>query len=101
MKTIKEAAKSPEFNRALLLSNPHQVITKSFESGVKFAQRWISIDDELPEIKNERYQIFIKRAFKIDPYEVFSISPLIKSKENLIEIFSEFSVTHWRPIELK
>jgi len=98
MKTIKEAAEEyAGFNKIGIVNDR----IRAFKAGVEFAQRWISVEDELPEIKKERYQIFIKRAFKIDPYEVFSINTLIKSKENLIEIFSEFSVTHWRPIELK
>jgi len=96
MKTIKEAAKSPEFNRALLLSNPHQVITKSFESGVEFAQRWISVEDELPHVDPDFEFSEMVLTKVMDTYCTNRYHSGLKRWSSW-----DMNVTHWRPIELK
>ncbi len=69
---------------------PEDAVKKAFKSGVEFAQRWISVDDELPE-KGDRI--------------------LLKDKDDEIEcwlVYHEYDVaflmkrfTHWRYLELK
>lgn len=64
-----------------------------FKAGAEFAQRWIPIEEELPEIKDETYKILIKN----DSVDIMFITrytdiELLRSKE--------LGVTHWRPIEL-
>ena len=49
MISIDDAAKSLEFNRGLLQSSTSLLCTNSFKCGVEFAQRWIRVEDELPE----------------------------------------------------
>lgn len=63
-----------------------------FEAGVEFAQRWISVEDELPET--------------IDDEKIFLRYPiLIKNIDGAFQVLNTFSdistYTHWRPIELK
>lgn len=78
MKTIEGAAKDIAIHTDL--------DEFSFLKGVEFAQRWISVEKELP--KNDDHI-------------------LMKTKEDGV-VFGKFknialilSVTHWRPIELK
>ena len=63
-----------------------------FKAGVEFAQRWISVEDELPET--------------IDDEKMFLRHPiLIKNIDGAFQVLNTFSnigtYTHWRPIELK
>lgn len=103
MKTIKQAAK--EFAESEIMETYDSLIEElkriSFIHGAKFAQQWISVDDELPEIKNKRYQIHIKYKSGIDIYDTLAIEPSICTKENLLEILNELNITYWRPTERK
>ena len=64
-----------------------------FKSGVKFAQRWISVEDELPEIGDE---IIVKlKEHPLKKYQAWSIE--CRRDIEIIPVFA----THWRPIELK
>ena len=63
----------------------HEDIEDAFTAGVEFAQRWYSVDEELPETND---------------------SVLMKTKEDGV-VFGKYkniaiiwSVTHWRKIEL-
>ena len=86
MKTIEEVAK--EFSEKSVWSCPI-----SFKAGVEFAQRWISVEDELPEIGDE---IIVKlKKHPLKKYQAWAI----KCRRD-IEIIPVFA-THWRPIELK
>ena len=77
-----------------------------FKEGVEFAQRWISVDDELPPCSDE--DILIKgidyRGIEgmCDIGYMHSSPNNIPKKENFIPLSGEIiKVTHWRPIELK
>ena len=82
-------------------------IDYDFKAGVEFAQRWISVEDELPYFDKSKYpngdfEIFLVRM------STGSISPKVKyCVANLISVGrwsceSDWNVvTHWRPIELK
>lgn len=102
MKTIKQAAK--EFAESEIMETYDSIIEElkriSFIHGAKFAQQWISVEDELPEIKNKRYQIHIKYKNGVDIYDTLTIVPSICTKENLLEILNELNITHWRPINI-
>ena len=85
MKKIEEVAK--EFSEKSVWACPI-----SFKAGVEFAQRWISVEDELPET--------------IDDEKIFLRYPiLIKNIDGAFQALNTFSnigtYTHWRPIELK
>jgi hypothetical protein len=51
MKTVKEGAREYAL-MCKLSSEPQPGIEDVFMAGVKFAQRWISIDDELPTLSS-------------------------------------------------
>ena len=78
-----------------------------FKSGVKFAQRWISVEEELPE---EGVSVLIKNDFGYFGINVLEngiwrmctvekIAGFLNLKEYELEKFAK--PTHWRPIELK
>jgi hypothetical protein len=104
MKTIEQAASEWAndhcgINDSIEVSNKdiNLYFRSAFDAGVGFAQRWISVEEGLPE---DREDILIKRGEKyvivagyyVEEYKAFyfpySFSPLT-------------NVTHWRPIELK
>ena len=83
MKTIEEVSK--EFSEKSVWACPI-----SFKAGVEFAQRWISVEDELPSIGDH---ILIKlKCDKLKIWRIFNEDDRI--------LVSNYA-THWRPIELK
>ena len=91
MKKIKEAAH--EYFRASQLGFENPGSEAGFKAGVEFAQRWISVEDELPEIGDE---IILKlREHPLKKYQFWHIADDCDIK--LIPVYA----THWRPIELK
>ena len=93
MKTIEEVSDSLEFNKGVIHSNPHLMVTQSFKSGVEFAQRWIPIEEELPII---HVDVILKcesgfwdKGFLIHQ----SGDNMFSSSSGDLDI-----VTHWRPI---
>lgn len=94
MKTIKEASESLEFNRGLIQSNPKLMITESFNSGVEFAQRWIPVEEGLPDFLTDV-------LIKISNGKISIGCLFIDEKFNVEFINEKIKVTHWRPIEYK
>ena len=83
MLNINEAAK--EFSEKSVWACPI-----SFIAGIEFAQRWISVEDELPKI-GDHILIKLKRD-KLKIWGIFNEDDRI--------LVSNYA-THWRPIELK
>ena len=83
METIEEVSK--EFSEKSVWACPI-----SFKAGVEFAQRWISVEDELPSI-GDHILIKLKRD-KLKIWRIFNEDDRI--------LVSNYA-THWRPIELK
>ena len=83
MKKIEEVSK--EFSEKSVWACPI-----SFKAGVEFAQRWISVEDELPSI-GDHILIKLKRD-KLKIWRIFNEDDRI--------LVSNYA-THWRPIELK
>jgi len=93
MKTIEEAATQSYIHEVMIGGcNAGSTFGKEmFKNGVEFAQRWISVEEEIPErfepilLKNE-YGIFIGHF----------------DGDDWINNEGEFeNVTNWRPIEIK
>ena len=115
MKTIEEAAKEQsanevrngEDNDALFCNRfgMKQIIERSFKSGVKFAQRWIPVEEELPESDEILTTVIVKiHGKKIDAFLGYQIANYDKRDKQfhyrgMLKTFEK--VTHWRPIELK
>ena len=69
-----------------------EITETDFKAGVEFAQRWIPIEDELPE---ERVFVLCQ-----NPCSAFVASFHGKEKGFRIpNAEGEYKVTHWRPIE--
>jgi len=94
MKTIEEAAiEYAEKNKKTRLSNH---ITKTdFKAGVEFAQRWIPVEEELPE---DGGIVLVRSTNPKKPSTAFFTKGIFRC--DFVGI-SHQQVTHWRPIELK
>jgi len=86
MKTIAEAAGWVEHNKGYLMSTIDQMAVESFKSGVKFAESWIDVNEELPEVKVKPYQALAMTAngevdvfLILDVYDTQVISSYYKS----------------------
>ena len=97
MKKIKEA--SHEYFRAAQLGFENPGSEAGFKAGVEFAQRWISVEDELPEKREREYQIIAKTDNIDSAMHGIIFTKWIKDESSLKSIKNYF--THWRPIELK
>ena len=100
MKTIEEAAwKFAEEN-----TDPESYVGctySGFKAGVEFAQRWIGVDEELPEIGEN----VITKMTK-DKRASYGIATRIREEWEINahwidHTFSNMTITHWRRIDLK
>ena len=119
MKTIEEAAKDITYSQCKFsMKNPH---CKSIDSSncdtcgfgnhiysgsikmAKFAQRWISVEEEMPdqgELVLIKFNVAETKA-QIAEIGVVITGYYLETKLFDIEQQSGIVVTHWRPIELK
>jgi hypothetical protein len=93
MKSIKEAAWEWKRNCPELLS-----LEDAFEAGAKFAQQWISINDELPTKFTE---YLCKRKNGDLDYEKWEIIDVLWYSAQHPHEWPAKGVTHWRYIELE
>jgi len=102
MKTIEEVAiEYAEKNKKTRLSNH---ITKTdFKAGVEFFQRWIPVEEELPETENEANGLskvcICKGEEMADEFAAYYDEFAENWKIYPIGLMT--TVTHWRPIEYK
>ena len=73
----------------------------SFKAGIKYAQRWISVEDELP--KEQGYYLVIEKP--TFPHNCNVVVAEFDENDKTfyyerVGLQIEY-VTHWRPIELK
>ena len=105
METIEE--KSFEYKENVDLSNICDTkdvrfeIQDAFTAGAEFAQRWVSVEEELPEIGEK----VITKMTK-DKRTSYGIATRIREEWEINShwidhTFSNMTITHWRPIELK
>ena len=107
MKKIEEGAEIYYQSNEYQKSNSLNRFDNIFKAGVEFAQRWISVEDELPK---EGVSVLIKNDFGYFGINILEngiwrmctvekIAGLLNLKEYELENFA--TPTHWRPIELK
>ena len=104
METIEDLASN--YVNSTSIKFPEEAVKKAFKRGLEFAQKWTSVDDELPPCSDE--DILIKG---IDHRGIEGICDIgymhsnpknIPKKENFISLSGEIiKVTHWRYLELK
>ena len=101
MKTIEQA--SVEYSKKQYGYDPimrFQCETH-FEAGIEFAQRWTPVEEELPEIGEK---VITKMAK--DKRTSYGIATRIREEWEvnarwIDHTFSNMTITHWRPINLK
>ena len=97
-KTIEDAAKElyPENRPTMFTQFVAGLERAAFKAGVKFAQRWISVEDELPKYQGIDFYVLMKNEkLKSDDINLVLIEG-IDDVENVYQY-----ATHWRQIELK
>lgn len=107
MKTIEEEAK--EQANALRIYSSKQDFEKGFKAGVEFAQRWIPVEEEFPEIGKEVLVKVNDLTCSNHPNGVLMLDYVVSISHNKKGFRCEVdysgktreNVTHWRPIELK
>ena len=90
MKKIEEAAKDYSAEYYLFNEDMRMQAETHFEAGVEFAQRWINVKEELPNIGDHILIKLIGDKLKI--WRIFN-----EDDRTLVSNYA----THWRPIELK
>ena len=99
MKTIEEAARDYALSRE---DNDYTIETEmAFESGIEFAQRWIPVEEELPEIGEK-----VITKMNKDKRTSYGIATRIREEWEINShwidhTFSNMTITHWRHIDLK
>ena len=99
MKKIKEAAHEYFRKAQLGLENPGS--ESGFIAGVEFAQRWISVEEELPE-EQGYYLVIAPHSFPKNCNVV--VAEFYEDNKTFYSESSDSPITdatHWRPIELK
>lgn len=100
MKTINEAAEewinNPE--SGVITIADKKIALKAYKAGVEFANKWIPVEDELPEIRKELYEILIKDDESA--FSPFWIANCYTPYE-ILDFFKDNNVTHWRRIEVE
>lgn len=100
MKTIDEAAQ--DYSNKYWSNLQDYEKTSCFKAGVEFAQRWISVEEELPKnynlvlVKGLNKNGGIEFATGLTYYDLFECK-----REWTVGDSDIVTVTHWRPIELK
>ena len=99
MKTIKEAAvdyaeETKDTSNGMFYADCQD----SFKSGVQFAQRWIPVEEELPETNEfcESKKCIVKNA----TYNCVDIARYYSNTNMWYFDSTDFIVTHWRPIDI-
>lgn len=93
MKTIEEAKEDCRIYFANSSLNILGVSDEAFVKGVEFAQRWIPIEEELPE----NFTTVIARDNGISPVRSLALYQDSKFYPDFSVLTNE-NITHWRPI---
>ena len=116
MKKIEEGAEIYYQSNEYKKSNSLNRFDNIFKAGVEFAQRWISVEDELPEITTINNHNAVNVKFKTIYGDERVCTATLESfpqhcGENspMNDVWYVYpsgghvlrNVTHWRPIELK
>ena len=109
MKTINDAAKEYAIQREVDAEELKYIgkYQQSFKAGVEFAQRWISVEEELPPIGEMVLTKMEKRHGDTWVQHYYSTATRLENQGewqdvNWVDHSMSFGhITHWRPIELK
>lgn len=103
MKTIHEEAKKYVGYKSGHYTTEQLQSINDFKAGVKFAQRWIPVEDELPEKMEDHKRFSIDVFVKENNTDFCPVVAYYYFNEKRWCFYHDvyFNVTHWRPIELK
>lgn len=109
MRTIEEKAIEYAESKIKYENDPEyfEDICKSFMKGADFAQRWISVEEELPPIGEMVLTKMEKRHGYTWVQHYYSTATRLENQGewqdvNWVDHSMSFGhITHWRPIELK
>ena len=109
METIEDAALEYAIQRQVDAEELKYIgrYQQSFKAGVEFAQRWISVEEELPPIGEMVITKMEKRHGDTWVQNYYSTATRLENKGgwqdvNWVDHSISFGhITHWRPIELK
>lgn len=101
MKTIEQAAEESAEKAFGVLDDDMSDIdgefyhqhTEAFKAGVEFAQKWISVTEDIPD---ENYNGYVN--FKMSNYVSCK---KVDSQIEFLNLIDVYGFTHWRPIEYK
>jgi len=104
MKTINDAMKEANsYGYPNFIGEKHNAFNEGFREGVEFAQTWIDVNDELPEVGEK---VLIKTSNNKYLYTEMYIP--VDCNGNVLGIkawsgsgYFRTSITHWKLIELK
>ena len=102
MKTI-ETFKEDYVNQFCCSEAPRQELLDAIDAGVEFAQRWISVDEELP-VRDELYLYFSKEVLAMTDTGNYYVAYYDKSYSSFINVTDDTAlpeIIKWRPIELQ
>lgn len=92
MKTIEQAAE--EYSEKVSKGKNYRDLITGFKAGVEFAQRWIPVEEGLPDFLTDV-------LIKISNGKISIGCLFIDEKFNVEFINEKIKVTHWHPIEYK
>ena len=93
MKTLEQAAREYVKNRKYSINETnYEKNISHFIAGAEFANRWISVDEELPD-----FDTLILCKTNVGGYFIGVFNDLVFS----VRALAVSDVTHWRPIEMK
>ena len=105
MKTIEKAALEYAIQRQVDAEELKYIgrYQQSFKAGVEFAQRWIPVEEELPEVGEI---VLVKTKInKVTTCEMYIpkdyLGNILGEKKWAASYNFKQAITHWRPIELK
>lgn len=103
MKTINEAAESEaklkhgfDMEEEKYYQSNKVNVYEAFKNGVEFAQRWISVEEELPK---ETPDGLSELVLTINKLGIIKLEIYDHEFNRFSDVRYEFPVTHWRPIE--
>jgi hypothetical protein len=106
MKTIEQAAKDYSAECYLYNDAMRMQAETHFEAGVEFAQRWIPVEEELPE-EGALVQAKYEKRLTDTQVKIGYTYATCRTNEFTSELwlvdtgYNAGRITHWRPIELK
>ena len=107
MKTIEEAIIEYSENADIDEETYIADVYDGFKAGVEFAQRWIPVEEELPEVGEMVLTKMEKRHGDTRLQNYYSTATRLENQGewqdvNWVDHSISFGhITHWRPIELK